>query len=206
MGGLRLFWVYKKGCAIPNMEVADVNFFGQCCWTRPLMIGVEIVFLCVFWLCYCFVFLCIARQRASVLTTCSFQFRLCDCHWLPQFEWNMAGENCWEKHCAHSCCIGVFCTQFYGFIYVRALHALPLITPPRSSKALWQAIRGQSQYAACLSCSWPTGFASFHIAWYLRVCVCIFPLNQTWNARQEDGDCRCMFSNFDVMGDFFSEL
>ena len=37
-------------------------------------------------------------------------------------------------------------------------------------------------------------------------CVCIFPLNQTWNARQEDGDCRCMFSNFDVMGDFFSEL
>ena len=40
--------MYKKGCAIPNMEVADVNFFGQCCWTRPLMIGVEIVFLCVF--------------------------------------------------------------------------------------------------------------------------------------------------------------
>jgi hypothetical protein len=135
---------------------------GSCsCWeTRPLMIGVEIVFLCVFWLCYCFVFLCIARQRAGVLTTCSFQFRLCDCHWLPQFEWNMAGENCWDKHCAHSCYIGVFCTQFYGFICARASCA----TTYHTSKALWQAIRGQSQYATCLSCNWPTvGFASFHM-------------------------------------------
>ena len=144
-------------------------------------------------------FLCIARQRASVLTTCSFQFRLCDCHWLPQFEWNMAGENCWEKHCAHSCYIGVFCTQFYGFIYVRALHALPLITPPRSSKALAKSICGLSQLQLA---------NRIRVISYCMIfaCVCIFPLNQTWNARQEDGDCRCMFSNFDVMGDFFSEL
>ena len=29
--------------------------------------------------------------------------------------------------------------------------------------------------------------------------VCVFPLNQTWGGRREDGDFRCTFSDFDVM-------
>lgn len=144
------------------------------------MIGVEIVFLCVFF--DCVTVLCLYVSLGNGLACLRLVVSNFDCVTAIGYL-NLSGI--WQvkivgKNIVHTLVTLVFSVRSFTDSFVRALYALPLITPPRLCDKPSVGKVNMRLVSAAVGQQLDSRHFILHD---ICVCVCVFPLNQTWTAR-----------------------